>query len=56
MFQTRRTGEQSYNVKPFNTDYSAKTIAGPVEVYDHLVSKGPLQAFDTLDWIEGSEW
>lgn len=30
-----------------------------IEVYDHyLVSdgKGPLQAFDTLDWIEGSEW
>lgn len=39
MFQTRRTGEQSYNVKPFNvkTDYSAKTIADPIEVYDHLV-------------------
>lgn len=27
-----------------------------IEVYDHLVSNGPLQAFDTLDWIEGSEW
>jgi hypothetical protein len=30
-----------------------------IEVYDHyLVSdgKGPLQGFDTLDWIEGSEW
>lgn len=30
-----------------------------IEAYDHYIvsdGKGPLQGFDSLDWIEGSEW
>lgn len=39
MFQTRRTGERSTKVAPFNvqTNYSAGVVTDNVKYYDHMV-------------------
>lgn len=39
MFQTRRTGERSAKVRPFNvqTNYSAVLVPDEVQYYEHMV-------------------